>query len=279
MRLRFAWFGLLALAGCLPAIAADTEADWPPAIEDNSFLLEEAYNQEPGVVQYIFGLLYSRPDGRGSIAFTNEWPVPNETHQLSYTLSLEEFGGGDAAGIGDTLLNYRYQAFSEGEDGISLAPRVSLIAPTGNWRRGTGHGAWGAQINLPVSRRFTRALVVHLNLGATYRRLAKSEEADGRVSRRDLWGINGGIGAWWLATPRFNAGLELAAYQDQRLAPRGRRLRERQTLLGPAVRYALNLPKGQLVLGGSVPIGLTSASPDWGLFLYLSWEAPHWRPR
>src|SRR6476660_8917897 len=57
-------------------------------IEDNSFLIEEAYNQEPGVVQHIFQSVYSSgPRQRGwAFAFTQEWPIGGQDHQFSYTV-------------------------------------------------------------------------------------------------------------------------------------------------------------------------------------------------
>jgi hypothetical protein len=44
------------------------------------------------------------------------------------------------------------------------------------------------------------------------------------------------------------------------------------SLIAPGIRYAVNLEEAQLVLGLAVPIGLTSESPDWGVFAYLSFE-------
>ena len=61
-------------------------------ISDNSFLIEEAFNQEQGVVQHIFNGFYAvdrqpGPDDQNvALSFTQEWPVPSQTHQLSYTL-------------------------------------------------------------------------------------------------------------------------------------------------------------------------------------------------
>ena len=61
------------------ASAAEKPSDKPPieGIEDNSFLVEEAYNQDPGVVQHIFNAVYSRdPNRRGwTFNFTQEWPL------------------------------------------------------------------------------------------------------------------------------------------------------------------------------------------------------------
>ena len=46
-----AWCGVLLAAAATHAGAQEPAA--PPSISDNSFLIEEAYNQEPGVVQHI----------------------------------------------------------------------------------------------------------------------------------------------------------------------------------------------------------------------------------
>ncbi|TAK07500.1 hypothetical protein EPO44_03950, partial [bacterium] len=61
---------------CCPAAAPAAEANPIDGISDNSFLLEEAYNQEPGVAQHIFNAVYSNdPRRRGwSFNFTQEWP-------------------------------------------------------------------------------------------------------------------------------------------------------------------------------------------------------------
>ena len=57
-------------------------------IQDNSFLIEEAYNQEPGVVQHINTFMYLKKSKSWIYTFTQEWPVPKETHQLSYTIPV-----------------------------------------------------------------------------------------------------------------------------------------------------------------------------------------------
>ena len=57
-------------------------------IQDNSFLIEEAYNQEAGVVQHIFTYQYNEKTKLFTYGFTQEWPVHSQTHQLSFTLLL-----------------------------------------------------------------------------------------------------------------------------------------------------------------------------------------------
>ena len=56
-------------------------------IEDNSFLIEEAYNQEPGVIQHISGFQYMK-DKTWLCTFTDEWPVSGQEHQLSVTIPV-----------------------------------------------------------------------------------------------------------------------------------------------------------------------------------------------
>src|SRR5215216_2456194 len=85
------------------ALAMLTSASDKP-IRDNSFLLEEAYNQEPGVVQHISALHVPR-DGSWEYTFTEEWPLGGETHQISVTLGAKS--SGTETGVSDWLLNYR----------------------------------------------------------------------------------------------------------------------------------------------------------------------------
>src|SRR5438067_11930926 len=85
-------------------------------------------------------------------------------HQFSYTIPFS--GSPGASGLGDVLLNYRYQLMSENARLPAVAPRLSLIIPTGREsdRLGTGASAW--QFNLPASKQFGD-LYVHANVGAT----------------------------------------------------------------------------------------------------------------
>ena len=58
-------------------------ASRPFEILDNSFLVEEAFNQEAGVFQNI--VTAARADASWELGFTQEWPVGTQRHQLSYT--------------------------------------------------------------------------------------------------------------------------------------------------------------------------------------------------
>ena len=82
----FAW---LTAASRMEAQTEPTPTNAIGAIVDNSFLIEEAYNQERGVVQHIS--TFSRAVGTTNwvYAFTQEWPVRGQRHQLSYTIPVD----------------------------------------------------------------------------------------------------------------------------------------------------------------------------------------------
>ena len=115
----------------------------PFQITDNSFLMEEAFNQEPRIFQNIVN--WSHQDGEWFLSFTQEWPVPGVRHQLSYSIPFNALREG--AGIGDSLLNYRLQVLEERPGRPAFAPRLSLIVPTARIDRSSG-----VQVNLPFSK-------------------------------------------------------------------------------------------------------------------------------
>jgi hypothetical protein len=278
-RTRWPAAAVLALVSVFPLALAAPEEAWPPAIEDNSFLVEEAYNQEAGVVQWIFTFQQFRPSGAWYDAFTTEWPVPDQTNQLSLTIPYIAETERLPSGWGDVSLNYRYQALAGGERGWWFAPRLSAILPTGNWRQDLGNGAPGVQIGFPFSRRFTRGFAMTLNAAGQYVPLARGEAADGRSFKADAWGVSEGVSLVWLVSPRFNLMLEAVATQDRVAVDDGRTENVSVALASPSFRWAINFRSGQLVLGAAVPIGLTEASPDWSMLFYVSWESALWTPR
>ena len=96
--LRAALTAILAAGACW-----GQEAKGP--IEDNSFLLEEAYNQEPGVIQHIQAWQYLKTARTWGYAFTEEWPAPGRRHQLSFTLPVQKMPEPDrVSGLGDLAL-------------------------------------------------------------------------------------------------------------------------------------------------------------------------------
>jgi hypothetical protein len=261
--------GLLPLA-LLAALPLPAAAQAPaPAIADNSFLLEEAYNQERGVVQHVNTMLQPVADPSWSYTFTQEWPVPSQRHQVSVTVPVLDAGG--STGFGDVAVHYRYQLLDGSRAGVAVAPRASLLLPTGSVARARGTGGAGAQVNLPVSKRWGGRWVSHSNLGATW--IAGASNVFGHEA--DTRGFNAGQGLVWLARPAFNVLVELAWSRAESVAAPGRVQRTDTLYLSPGVRWAHNFESGlQIVPGVAVPIGLGPSRGDEGVFLYLSLEHP-----
>jgi hypothetical protein len=111
-------------------------------IQDNSFLIEEAYNQESGVVQHITTFA-RRSRGDWDYAFTQEWPLGGIRHQLSYTIPVRH-AEGSGTGLGDVALHYRYQLAGHPRARTVAAPRFSLLLPTGTHELGRGSGGIGS---------------------------------------------------------------------------------------------------------------------------------------
>src|SRR5438477_4589435 len=129
-------FALPCLMISVPAFA---QASKEPQIQDNSFLVEEAYNQEAGVVQHIntFTRMWNSKDW--VYAFTQEWPaMRNPRHQFSYTLIGMHAGAAPRSGVGlgDIAINYRYQLVGNGESRSAFAPRLTVMVPTGDVESG-----------------------------------------------------------------------------------------------------------------------------------------------
>jgi hypothetical protein len=235
-------------------------------ISDNSFLVEEAYNQEAGVVQHI-GTYRRDRAGDWLATFTQEWPAPSQRDQLSYTLPLQTASEG-GSGRGDVVVNYRRQVLGADDDPIWFSPRLSVILPTGSVRKGTGAGGPGMQVNLPLSVRLTEQLVTHWNAGATL----THARSDGGV-RGNTRGLNAAASAIWLLAPTFNLMLETAWDRSESLDDTGRRVAANNFVLLPGARAAINLASGmQIVPGVGVPIGLGPSRGERDVFLYLSVE-------
>lgn len=220
-----------------------TASKWE--IVDNSFLVEEAFNQEAGVVQNIITWTRGR-DGAWDGSVTQEWPAPGMAHQLSYTLPFS--GTGLASGIGDVLLNYRYQLREEGAGGPAIAPRFSVILPTGRAADDLGRGTAGLQILVPASEQFG-SFYVHANAGYTWLP---------DVQRTTLVGGS----AIWRAAPMFNLMLEGVAQLGESVT------------VSPGFRRGWNVGDHQLVIGAAVPITRADGRSTAALLTYFSYELP-----
>jgi hypothetical protein len=268
-------FHLLVLALLLSAFTAAQQSapQEPSPIQDNSFLMEEAYNQEDGVVQHINFFTRSFDSHDWVYTFTQEWPVRGQKNQLSYTVSATHAGGtpGSATGLGDTAINYRYQLVGSGDTRVAISPRLSLLLPTGDSRFGRGFGGSGLQTMLPVSVVLNKKFVTHWNAGATWVPRAKNELGE----RAGVNGYTLGQSTIWLASNRFNVMMETVWTGNESVVAPGKTQRAHDLLLSPGVRWAYNFSnKLQIVPGVAVPIGAGPSAGDKGIIFYLSFEHP-----
>jgi hypothetical protein len=259
----------LLLVASLPADEAKKEGP----IQDNSFLVEEAYNQEKGVVQHISTFARYQESKDWIYTFTQEWPVGGLAHQLSYTLPWQRLGASldGKQAFGDVAVNYRYQLLGDGDAKVAISPRFSVLLPTGDEKRGYGRGATGIQVMFPVSLVLSESFTAHTNLGATRTPNAKNSLGE-KATTQD---VTLGQSLIWLAHPRFNVMLEYVHTRAQAVIGPDQTQGQSYTYLSPGIRWAYNFPSGlQIVPGIAAPIGVGASRGEKALFLYLSFEHP-----
>jgi DtxR family Mn-dependent transcriptional regulator len=268
---------LFLLGGSVSQAQTQAPEPRPFEISDNSFLVEEAFNQEKGVFQNIFGAM--RSNGGWASTFTQEWPLGGQTHQFSYTAVF--LHDSDHTGMGDTLLNYRYQAMVEGPGRPAFSPRASLVLPSGDSDDGLGDGSWGLQVNLPFSKQ-RGDWYLHWNAGFTW--LADATQTfhvsdDRAVVRHDSLTSPFLAGsAIYRLRPMLNLMLESVMLFDQSLDTLGT-VRTRTFTLSPGFRGGWNIGERQVIAGFALPISWTGDESDTGAFLYFSYELPFTRNR
>ncbi len=252
----------LILATATPSFAQAQAAPEPTTtrfeILDNSFLVEESFNQEAGVFQNIFGWTRTG-NGAWQGTFTQEWPVFGMTHQFSYTLPFA--GGEQATHIGGVLLNYRFQALQEGTSRPAFSPRLSVILPTGRSVDSTNRP--GLQINLPFSKQ-VGDLYFHWNAGVTWLHGVAHAAGTTDLTTPQLAGS-----AIWRTTPLFHLMLETVVAFEQSIDDEQRVLRERIVTISPGFRRAWNLGDQQIVIGAAVPVSSGEREASIGALTYF----------
>ena len=167
-------------------------------------------------------------------------------HQISYTVPFSSTGR--AAGIGDVLLNYRFQLRAETVRGPAISPRLSVILPTGREAAGLGSGTAGLQVNLPASKQFGQ-FYLHANAGYTW---LPDVQAAPQISGSGIWRV----------TPALNLMLEGVLEFDDSLT------------VSPGFRRGWNFGNHQLVIGVAAPITYADGRSTAALLTYFSYELP-----
>jgi hypothetical protein len=270
--LRFAT--LVLAAGSAVLHAADDDAS-SPQIQDNSFLIEEAYNQDAGVVQHINLFRKDPHTGEWAASYTEEWPIGGIRNQLSYTVNDLRVTGdaGAHTGFGDLALNYRYQLVGDGEARIAVAPRLTLFVPTGSAPKGLGQGGPGLQLGIPASLVLSDKVVVHGNVGFTW----TSSEKDAAGDAANAAAGYAGGSVVWLARSNFNVLLEGLWSRGQLVIAPHRTRAETDAFVSPGIRWAYgpDSQRGlQIVPGIAFPVGVGPSHGRYGVLVYLSFEHP-----
>jgi hypothetical protein len=250
-----------------------TTSSRAPTIQDNSLLVEEAYNQEPGVVQHINVFLRDQRTNRWFANFTQEYPIGGVRNQASYTIPYQRLdtGAESVSGLGDIALNYRYQLIGSGATRVAVAPRVTVFLPTGDSRRGLGAGSTGVQIAVPASMILSESWVVHGNAGATFTPLARDEQGD----KANTLGYNFGASLIWTGVGTFNGFVEIAWSEAPIVRGFHRTQGQTSFVVSPSVRWAYNFASGlQIVPALGIPIGVGSSRGQRSIIVYLSFEHP-----
>jgi hypothetical protein len=245
---------------CLFLHALVIESKAQENVSDNSFLIEEAYNQEPGVVQHIHLAQFST-EGDGIIcSFTQEWPLAGMKHQVSYTIPYSLSPNTE---LQDIQINYRYQVLSSKK--VSVAPRLTVQLPTAASVQNRG-----IIFNLPASFILSKKAVMHLNGGAGQLWSSLTDENNKRIMT-SAYNLGGNI-VYHFSTV-FDALTEVVHNSFVQKSSGGVSVQSFQLLLNPGLRYAFNFNSGmQIVPGASYLMDLTN-EVNYMLF-YFSVEHP-----
>ncbi|MBN2577554.1 MAG: hypothetical protein JXB10_01000 [Pirellulales bacterium] len=277
--------GLTLLAMTITPVVGFAQNEEEVSILDNSFFIEEAYNQEPGVIQHIFNLMPAWEHGVNAqrdvnFLFTQEWPIFSQRHQFSYSIPLQRYdqeppgGSQQAGGLGDIFLNYRYQLLNDlNGDYIACAPRASLILPSGDPVKGLGNGVLGYEIAFPVSKTLER-WELNFNAGLTKVPGAKGVvDPDLPFAGTNLDGNHVGGSAVYFLRPNFHLMLEHLSIWTDELNFDGTKDNQYLSFVLPGFRWApYTEGETQWVLGLGLPLGLSDETPDVGIFFYMSFE-------
>ena len=222
----------------------------PFAITDNSFLVEEAFNQEPGIFQNIIGVRANR--GAWQAGFTQEWPLFSQQHQISYTLGAASNEG--TRGFSDIAVHYRLQLLDESEGRPAVSPRLSLLMPAGS--DNFSAGAYGYEFNLPISKQFGD-VYLHGNAGFTH--YPELDAVTPRVAGSAIVRVR----------PMVNLMLEsVVEFVDLGIT------RPVFVTVAPGVRFGWNSGDKQTIVGVAVPVTRGLESTDVSAFGYFSYELP-----
>lgn len=235
-------------------------------LEDNSFLVEEAYNQEAGVVQFINVYQKQSKAKDWNYTFINEIPVGGQADQFSYEIPYSYVEALDKTQVGDLKLNYRREIIRN-EMFVTTA-RLSIISNTGDYKLGFGNGSIGYETSLLNSVKINSAWSQHWNVGAQFVPSAKNTLGDTADITKYFWALSN----IYFVTDGLNVMLEVTSSSFQDVAGPSMSTWSHEDFVSPSLRYAIDVGDWQFVPGIAAPIGLGDLSGQNQILGYFSIE-------
>lgn len=264
-------FGVL-LSTCVPAITLlaqqSIEED---GMDDNSFLMDQGTVQTRGTVEHIFYIIaYPTSPKDAYLNWIEEWGFA-ERHDAGFTIPVTIFEqSGD--GLGDIFLDYRYHLIKEKT--LNIAPRFSLILPTGSVRKNLGYDSVGFQNNWAISLYWNRHFATHWNIGTTLLPYAKELFPDGGSARKFLANFNFGISNAWMVNHHLNLVLEFVSNLGSEINNNRNINLFGQYILNPGISTNVDFKSISIIPGVSIPLTWKRDNFQPGIYFYLSLQHP-----
>jgi len=235
-------------------------------LEDNSFLVEEAYNQEPGVVQFIQVYQKQNKGKDWNYTFINEIPMGGQADQFSYEIPYAYIEAVDKTQVGDIKINYRRE-FVRSESFVTTG-RLSVISNSGDYKLGFGNGAVGYEASLLNSVVINSKWTQHWNVGAQFVPKSKDALDNTADTSKFFWALSN----VYFVTDTFNIMLEMTGSSFEEVLGQDSTTWNQENMISPSVRYAYDVGSWQFVPGLALPIGLGNMAGQNQVLGYLSIE-------
>lgn len=238
-------------------------------IEDNSFLLEEAYNQEWGVYQFIQKYQSSDKYKLYDYVFENDIPVTDKTHQFTYAIPYQKADANEKSGVGDVGLNWRIQPYNK--NGVMLAERFGIVLPTGKVDTGAGNGVFGFEFMQAATININDRWSNHWNIGFRTMPNAKSAGID---KKRTLTNATAGSSLIFVVNDSFDLMFEGLLDSGQSVDADGVKTSSTTLTINPGFRFAIDLDwkETQIVPGISFPTEILNSPSEHAVLVYFSIE-------
>ena len=240
------------------------------AVVDNSFLLEEAYQQPSGTYQFIQTYQTAFKKGSGyDYGFALEAPITDLVHQFSFSGTRSRSEDVSHGSMSDITINYRYQPYNR--DGKLVTERFGLILPTGRVDQGSGRGVLGFEFMQAATIIFSERWANHWNLGVSLFPRAKFSDTQKRTT---LTEVKAGTSWVYFLQDDINLMMELFLETEQTLNEDNEQETEMSVTLSPGIRFgkSYDWKEMEVVPGFGFPVQFAESNTDVGMILYLSFE-------